>query len=420
MSTVSSGVGPDFRKTFVIVTVGFLPTLMAVLPWDLTQPLSTYSSAIRGYSFHVSVFHIAILSIALGLGLSIFDEWRELPKYARWAIYGLLFLSLWTSLYVAPIKYKSVIAVLQTILLLFFYLAFRFMVRKHGSNFVLQCWIALGAGVLLYLALWAVTLAIRWPPEKDWGDVAVPGMANVRSVGYFSMAAFCSGIALIIGTRNYSRLALPMVLLTAGGWGSALWTGSRGAVVAMLATALLAIALAYGDRRCLAAAIFASLLAAILFVYPLPYESPNYGLDNFLLSEQGDDIHSVSSNRTAIWAATWEMINTRPLLGLGLDQFQLHGPAISRGLKQPHNWSLQILFSVGFVGLAMMIAALVPLVSWNRKVLLARQNIASVACLGGLLVYASYDAAGYYLFPLTLAAMALASLQPPPAPDRSD
>lgn len=419
MSIVSSGVGPDFRKTLVIAIVGFLPILMAVLPWDLTQPLSTYSSAIRGYSFHVSVFHIAILSIALGLGLSIFDEWHELPKYSRWAIYCLLILSLWTAVYVAPIKYRALIAILQTILLLFFYLAFRFMVRKHGSNFVLQCWIALGVGVLLYLALWAVTLAIRWPPEKEWGDVAVPGMANVRSVGYFAMAAFCSGIALIIGAKNYSRLALAMVLLTVGGWGSALWTGSRGAVVAMLATALLAIALAYGDRRRLAAAIFASLLAAILFVYPLPYGSPHYGLDNFLLSEQGDDINSVSSNRIAIWAATWEMINTRPLLGFGLDQFQLHGPAISRGLKQPHNWPLQILFSVGLVGLAMVIAALVPLVSWNRKVLLAKQNIASVACLGGLLVYASYDAAGYYLFPLTLAAMALASLQPPTAPDRS-
>jgi len=419
MSIVSSGVGPDFRKTLVIAIVGFLPILMAVLPWDLTQPLSTYSSAIRGYSFHVSVFHIAILSIALGLGLSIFDEWHELPKYSRWAIYCLLILSLWTAVYVAPIKYRALIAILQTILLLFFYLAFRFMVRKHGSNFVLQCWIALGVGVLLYLALWAVTLAVRWPPEEDWIVAAVPGMANVRSVGFLSLAAFCSGIALIVGNKNRSAIVAALVLLTIGGWGSALWTGSRGAVVAMLVTSLLAIALAFEDRGRLAAAIFGSLLAAIMFVYPLPYGSPDYGLDNFLFSNQGSDVNRISSGRTAIWAATWELIKSRPILGLGLDQFQLHGPAISRGLKQPHNWPLQILFSVGFVGLAMVIAALVPLVSWNRKVLLAKQNIASVACLGGLLVYASYDAAGYYLFPLTLASMALASLQPPPAPDRS-
>lgn len=410
-----------FGKNFHLMAVSllFLPLIIAILPWDLTNGLTKYSIFIRAFSFHVSTFHILFIVSALPLGFSVLSEWKSLSRISTFSLLGLLLLSLYSAALVAPLKFNAIIGLLQMILLFLFFLSMRFLVRQNGANFASQCWAALGIGVLAYLALWAVTLAIRWRPEEDWIVAAVPGMANVRGVGFLSLAAFCSGIALIIGGKNRIVMPLALVLLTVGGWGSALWTGSRGAVVAMLATALLAIAVAYGDRRRLAAAIFASLLAAIMFVYPLPYGSPNYGLDNFLLSEQGGDIKSVSSGRTAIWAATWEMIKSRPILGLGLDQFQLHGPAISRGLKQPHNWPLQILFSVGFVGLIMVIAALVPLVSWNRKVLLAKQNIASVACLGGLLIYASYDAAGYYLFPLTLAAMALASLQPPPAPDRS-
>lgn len=393
---------------------------MAIMPWDLAGSLTPYSAAVRGFSLHVSLFHILCLTIALAAGLSIFSEWRALPHLSRMAIYGLLAVSIWTSLAVAPDKIRAMISIIQTALLLLFLLAFRHMVRLWGRPFVDACWLALGIGVLLYLVLWAATLAYRWPPLDDWIATSVPGMANVRSVGFLSLAAFCSGAAVALNHQSRPHTALGIVLLTAGAWGSSLWTGSRGAVLAMVVVAIVTIASAKDSRLRISGMIVGSLIAAIILVYPLPYGSPDYGLENFFWGSQGGDLDRFSSGRTAIWKATFEMAQTHPLFGLGLDQFQFNGPEISRGVKQPHNWPLQIFFSTGLAGVALVPMALIPMVSWKPAVLLDAKNRSAVLCLVGLLVYSSYDAAGYYLYPLTLAAIALASLSPPHAPDKSD
>ncbi|WP_181883715.1 O-antigen ligase family protein [Sphingorhabdus pulchriflava] len=335
------------------------------------------------------------------------------------AIYGLLGISIWTCLAVAPDKARAIIGILQIALLILFFLAFRYMVRLWGSRFVSANWSALGIGVLLYLGLWAATLAYRWPPVDDWAGVAVPGMANVRSVGFLSLAAFCSGAALAVNSQSRSHVVLAFILLTVGAWGSALWTGSRGAAVAMTVVAMVVIALAKGSRLRISGLIFGSLVAAILLVYPIPYGSPDYGLGNFFWGSQSNDPDSFSSGRTTIWKATFEMAKVHPIFGLGLDQFQFNGPEISRGVKQPHNWPLQILFSSGLAGVLLVPIALIPLVNWKTSVLLDRKNLPSILCLTGMLVFAGYDAPGYYLYPLTLVAIALASVSPPPARDRS-
>lgn len=420
MSTSQNGAHAGWHRKLALIAIGLLPLLMATMPWDLTGSLTPYSAAVRGFSLHVSLFHMLCLTIALAAGLSIFSEWRALPNLSRMAIYGLLAVSIWTSLAVAPDKIRAMISIIQMALLLLFFLAFRHMVRRWGRPFVDASWLALGIGVLLYLALWAASLSYHWPPMEDWAGVAVPGMANVRSVGFLSLAAFCSGVALALNHQSRSHLVLAFILLTAGAWGSALWTGSRGAVLALIVAATVTIALAKDSRLRISGMIVGSLIAAIMLVYPLPYGSPDYGLENFFWGSQGSNIDRFSAGRTAIWKATFEMAQAHPLYGLGLDQFQLNGPEISRGVKQPHNWPLQIFFSTGLAGVVLVPMTLLPMVSWKPKVLLDPKNRPAVLCLVGLLVYSSYDAAGYYLYPLTLAAIALASLSPLPAPDRSD
>lgn len=419
ISDILAGSKRAFRPALILVLL--LPAIMALMPLDFGTGLTPYSTFVRSYSLHVSLFHVLFLLAALAGGFSVFAEWWNTPALSRAALFGLIALCLYTTLCVAPEQTKAMIGILQMVLLLFFFLCCRWLSQRFGPEFVRLIWLGIGFGVLFYLAIWAVSLSLYWPSEDQWVAAAVPGMANVRSVGFLSLAVFCAGLAMAT-VRSGARLsaALGMLFFTAG-WGSALWTGSRGAAFAIAMAAIVAIVLAAGARSRIAGLILLSFVAAIVLVYPLPYGSTDYGLQNFMPGVQGSNIEGFSSGRTVIWAATFEMFKVNPLFGIGLDQFQFNGPEISRGWKQPHNWPLQILFSTGLLGLVLVSAALIPLFPWRRDIWFDRQNLASLACLSGLLIYSAYDAAGYYLYPLTLAAIALAMLQvsPPPASDRS-
>lgn len=351
------------------------------------------------------------MPVAVLAGFAVFAEWRALPVMSRAAMYGLLGVCALTLIAITPDRAKSILALLQTILLLLFFLAFRFLARLRGHAFIRDVWLAVGVGILLYQVLWAVTLAIRWPPKEEWLVAAVPGVANVRSIGYFSLAAFCSGISVATSKNDWKNVALAGLLLAIAAWGTALWTGSRGAVFAIMIATAVTLFLAKDMRVRTAFVVVLSLLIAIAMVYPLPYGSDNYGLQNFFIKNQGGSADQFSSGRIAIWKDLFDRALLHPWFGLGLDQFQQPSELLPKGVKQPHSWPLQIFFSTGVAGLILVPMALAPLVPWKKAVLLDRRNLPSIACLAGLLAYSGYDAAGYYLYPLTLAAIALASLQ---------
>jgi O-antigen ligase len=164
------------------------------------------------------------------------------------------------------------------------------------------------------------------------------------------------------------------------------------------------------------------MMCALAVAHFLPQASPEYGLQNFFPHRQGSNLNDASSDRLEIWRATLSVAMEHPLLGVGIDQYQFYRPQEFGSLKQPHNWPLQILFSTGIAGLLLVPLALLPIVTSKSATRLRYFEVPAAACLAGLLVYSCYDAAGYYLYPLTIGAIALASLREPspPAPDRSD
>jgi O-antigen ligase len=395
----------------IILLIGAIPAIMAILPGDLGHKMTASSSTMRSLSLHVMMAHILLLLFAVRQRLPIMDQWRALPAISKYAIYGLLAVTAYTSIAVAPEPAKAIISIVQTALLILVFLTFEALFKTDDEDLMRKIWLAIGIGVGIYMFIWFLSLLYRWPSPPEWRGASVPGLNNVRGAGFFALAAVCASLAFVPKIGSQKKYMLIAIVLATIGWGTAFWTGSRGAFLASLVAIAGAIFWAQSQRLKIAQLSVLTIVMAIVAVWPLPYGSPDYGLGNFFGREQTASVEGFTSGRTALWLATLEMSLQRPLLGIGLDQFQLHGPEIANGVKQPHNWPIQILFSTGVVGLLLLAAAILPLVPRALRQNHGAPKIASFAFMIGFLVFSLYDAAAYYLYPLTIAAMALAMLR---------
>jgi hypothetical protein len=409
-------------KWHIPVLIGLIPAIMAILPGDLGHKMTASSSTMRSLSLHVMMAHILLLLFAVRQRLPIMDQWRALPAISKYAIYGLLAVTAYTSIAVAPEPAKAIISVVQTALLILVFLTFEALFKTDDEDLMRQIWLAIGIGVGIYMFIWFLSLLYRWPSEAEWDGPAVPGLNNVRGAGFFALAAFASALAFIDKAVQSKKVWLIAAVLATVGWGTAFWTGSRGAFIAIIAATIGALLWADGRRSRILLTAVASMAAAILLVMPLPYGSGSYGLANFFLDQQTPPGSDVSSGRVELWLATLKMSMERPLLGIGLDQFQMYKPEITHGLKQPHNWPIQIFFTTGIAGLILLPITFLPLLPKIFGQSPSAPKVASFAFLAGFLVFSLYDAAAYYLYPLTIATIALAMLRAgqQPAPDKSD
>lgn len=395
---------------------------MAIVPMDLFFGYNAKSTVVRLYSLNVTFFHVIFIGLAFIYGFSIFHEWNLLGKKFRYIMICMAIICIFLTIFVAYDKFNSFIALIQFALLAIFYLSMKFLIRVMNDDFSERVWLVLGLGVIIYLAIWAVTVAIRWPTPNEWTMDAVPGLSNVRYVGFLSLAALCGGVSILTTGGKAGRVPAAFVVLTIGAWGSALWTGTRGAVVSLFVASLVATLLATGDRKRTAAVLLGSLVLAAPLALLLPGGNDIYGVQSLFRGAQASGVNEYSSGRLDVWRDVFERAMMRPLFGWGLDQSMYNAPGLPPGVKHPHNWPLQIFLSTGIAGLVLVPTMLISMISWKKSVLWNRSNIPAIAGISGLLVYSLYDGAAYYLYPLTIGAIALASLREPspPAPDRSD
>lgn len=400
----------DRAGNVALVLLFLLPLFMAIVPWDLFGNTNWRSVIVRTYSLHVTMFHILFIPVGILAGCSVFAEWHRLPYIVRNSLFGLLATSLFTIFAVAPNKSNAIISLLQLVLVFLFFLTFSFIVRGQGKAFVDRLWFSLGAGIIAYLVFWAITLVVRWPPEIEWIMAAVPGMSNVRSIGFFSLVAFCAGISVANSELRY-RYIIAAIFIVCGAWGSALWTGSRGPVLAIVLAGLFYILVSPGSKKWNFVLVFGSLIVAVILVYPIPYESDIYGLQSLLLGNQKGDLNSVSSGRVEIWKNLLVKFLDNPIFGIGLDQYYQPGSNLEWSVKQPHNWPIQIIFSTGIFGFTLLLLVLKNTIRIDSDLINFKYNLPFSVFSFGFLIYSLYDGVAYYLYPITIAAIVLSFLR---------
>ena len=376
------------------------PVAAVLIPWDFGPLDNDYRQLMAGHSLSIIVIELLIF-IALFKNENLISDF---VKQTNWPdkIVGTVFLSaaLYSMLFVSVSKLLFVLGTLVLLIHFLFTISFfknMDQVDRHTQQYF---WVFLGTSVIIYTALWAMDFLIFPPIESDWIE-RVPGVTNVRWTGFFWLSSFAAGLALArsSGLKHF----LPAVLFGAFGLTMTLWTGTRGSLVAMAFGALCAVILSAKYRKFIIKYCLASAVVAIVINIYAPVPHKQYGMDRILSRIQPSEvIDRGGSGRTALWKWTAKLAQNHPFVGHGIDQFQKMGPKQSLGFKGPHSFPLQMLFSVGVLGILTFLYGTWRFVGLYRLEVRSPHQVAAVTFFSGGCIYTVYDNFGYYPYPVAI------------------
>lgn len=301
------------------------------------------------------------------------------------------------------------------------------------------------------LGAWAVLRLVRLPErmlaESLWGAVVVVVAVSLAGYCYWQVVAGpfiyrIEGIQLFSSRNLYSGVLAFTFVAAAATWLSGSVPGRGARLLMLLAVLVLGLLMIANNTRGALLGSAAALLAmlaisrrpstilAALVVLGLGLAAASLVAPDWPrwvgLTRGGD----FTSFRLVLWETSWNLIQQRPWLGYGVGVFK-YAPEINLALPEgirfqpsPHNWALEWLLSLGIVGSAILVAAIVALWrSLRRSAALAHQSSLCGLLGAGLLVFVlvnglvDFRAFGIFFLTTAFAAGALvATWRRSPAP----
>ena len=301
------------RVYLAAIFIGLVPAWMILLPLDMTSDPQDWQVFVRANSFAVPLAQIVFVLLAMASTFSPFQSIKSLPRTTKAALLILVVISFIISFQGGKDYLLASIGMFKLGIAGLFFLALIDLRANFGIPFLLRLWVSLGIGIVLFALLWTIHIFLISPQGEDW-VYRIPGVNNVRHTGHFALAGVIAGLFGVIAFRNstntWLRWPLPL-LLGSTGLGLALWTGSRGPLLASLVTMFATICIASRHRKIVATFCVASALAATAAVALLPVPHPIYGIAGATgmadVSAVGE--HDVSSGRTVLWAGTLDRLH---------------------------------------------------------------------------------------------------------------
>lgn len=406
-----------------IILLGLTPAIMVLLPWDFGPDSTAFRAFMRGSKLTTTVVEFLFVLLAMVQGFSPVAAILALPRLAKAGLSILVFASIWTTAMVAEVPIMAAIGMIKFFAHFMFALAMTHQLTIWTMEQRRYIWPAIGLSVVGYCLLWGVNIVFYHPVGNDWARL-VPTLTIVRWVGFYSLAIFCAGIALLPANFNdrASRLRLAVaILFGTTGLAIAFWTGTRAAVGAIMAAAILS-SLILPIRRQLLLLTLLSAVLGLAIAATLPVVQPYYGIERMIgasvapVAEAG-----ISSGRLEIWTDMLGKVTQRPIMGWGIDQFRYSFPAGPTRIRHPHNGLMQLVFSTGLLGV---LATLALMIAYARKFprkLTHSWQYASIAFAFGALPYGLLDGFFYFTYSVMILVVALSCLvapMPPAATDR--
>jgi O-antigen ligase len=335
--------GGKVERYFIPAVIGFAPFILMLLTWAPNG-----RSHLQGLAqvLYIPITGAEIFTIVVALREGLIGamrrwSWQRLPTAA---------LLVWISIaIVTAITAASPEAARWWTFFYLLHLCFAFSIthlctRTLGRRDLIAAYMV---GFVAFVAGAAAFETQVADPAFDWIG-GWPAVTHIRHFGYYASASTAMGIAFAATERRPRVLALLFLFCTVG-FGFALWTGSRGAVIGVAGATGAGLILFPAMRRIAVwagAALSLALGAVIASLAPAHGILMGVGRTVTQTVDSGD----VSTGRTRLWLNAIGAIEKRPLFGYGEDQMGTVAPFGTLG--QTHEIFLQILLAWGVVGLA--------------------------------------------------------------------
>jgi O-antigen ligase len=224
--------------------------------------------------------------------------------------------------------------------------------------------------------------------------------SHIRHVGYYLAPITAMGLALFStgNSRDDRALGLATAITALS---IVLWTGSRGAAVAV-AGSVAAAALfvpSYRKLRSFVAAATTYVVATIVVWLTPPVPSALMGLAHTVQATEASDI---STGRMTIWRNVIAAIRRHGYLGYG--EGQMHTVAPFSIMVHPHDIILQVILAWGVLGLACV--AVLGAYFTSKAVVTVRAHplpvLAPFMAMASIAILSLYDGALYYALPISI------------------
>jgi O-antigen ligase len=395
--------------------VGLSPVLMVLIPWDFGSQMNTYRAFMRGLSMTVPLLESIFVLLATARGFSIFAAIRNVPQWSKFGFATLLAAIIAGAVFSSQNPHLSLVGLGKIVIHIMFFLAVQEHIHTADQHLRNKFWQMIGLGLLAYWLVWGINIFVFEPRGRDW-VVMVPGVTNVRGLGFFALSAFFAGQAIAMASSpGQSRYLLGFVV-TVAALVIILWTGSRGALLAIIIGLSWLLILASLARNRLAKFCAVAFSIAVCISSLLPSVDANYGIQRIIFSSVATKAKSdVTSGRTEMWRETANKIAEKPFIGWGIEQFAVTGPEKTLGYKQPHNMFLQLLFSTGLLGAIATLLIVLPFLPKLSLDMSTPDRLAAWGVIIGTLTFGLYDAAFYYTYPVMIFLLAVAMVFKPTA-----
>ncbi|WP_417819034.1 O-antigen ligase family protein [Tritonibacter scottomollicae] len=329
-----------------------MPVAMVVIPWDFGAVITIYRAFMRGLSLPIMILEMLVAILAIQQIAHPAQKLRNLTLKYKLGIVSLVLIALYTSIFVAIEPYLSIISLYMWIIHILFGFGVFLIFMEVNAIDRRMVWKTILLGLFTYIVILIFVVVQNLDNVNfDWIG-GLPGMPNVRQLGYLSVVGFAASTAFIDQPHRSSVYILGFFTASIS-LALAIWSGTRGSLIAVFA-ALSLSALFKKELRTshFGGWLMASLIVGIAIAWALaiPHEAFGFGRIIGSIHENYDTVNKLSSGRGEMWAGTINKILERPIFGYGERQFQFIVPEAQGGFKQPHNFILQYLLQWGFVG----------------------------------------------------------------------
>ena len=416
MASGDNGHAPDQRASAAgrsswlpWALVAATPVLLALVSWDTTGIYQPVQAWFRLFGFAAIAVELVVIVASVLAATQPLRPLALLPRWAKLALAVLVGVGFYTAVFVAPDALRAIQWTFFSVVHILFGLAVAGLARTIDPLTQRAIWKGILAGVCAYLLIVVVFVAAALANRFDEWEYFGLGVTNIRQVGFYSVVG--AGAALGLATAEARRAPRAFyVLASALMLSLSFWSGTRGALIAIVVAFLVGAVLLPVLRTVQAWLMLAAAMAGgALLSLAGPVPSPIYGIVR-LSASSGRHSPDVSSGRLDLWTGAWNAILQRPVTGYGAGQYFLVVQDQAGAFNHPHNIFLQILFHWGVLGAASYFALAAFLV-WKAVVALRDPQPSDVpALLAGtsLLTMSLYEGSLFHSYPTMMIAFALA------------